>query len=89
MKEYNIKANISSGVVRFVYCPSHDKFSDVITKCLPEDTHFRHTLVLLGLAPTTGSILTHLNKDSTSPGLRLLDVSTSEHKQGESEDVIG
>ena len=84
IKMHNIKANISSGTVRLIQCPSHDNFSDALTKCLPKDTHSRHTLVLLGITPTTGP---PLFVDSTCDHLSLLDAPTSSHKQGESEDV--
>ena len=58
---------------------SHDSFSDALTKCLPKDTHSRHTLVLLGVTPSTGPTTTQLNADSTNDHLRFLDASTSLH----------
>ena len=84
IKMHNIKDNISSGTVRLVQCPSHDNFSDALTKCLPKDPHSRHTLVLLGVTPNTGPPLL---VDSKCDQLSLLDAPTSFHKQGESEDV--
>ena len=84
IKAHNIKDNISSGTVCLIHCPSHDNFSDALTKCLPKDTHSRHTLVLLGINPTTGPPLL---PDSAGDHLSLLDAPTSSHKQGESEDV--
>ena len=84
IKAHNIKDNISSGTVCLIHCPSHDNFSDALTKCLPKDTHSRHTLVLLGITPTTGPPLL---PDSAGDHLSLLDAPTSSHKQGESEDV--
>ena len=85
MKEYNIKDNISSGIVCLTHYPSHDSFSDVLIKCLPEDAHLRHSMI--GVTLTTCPPLPHFKTDSTD--LCFLDVSTSSQQQGESEDVTG
>jgi hypothetical protein len=48
-----LRERVADHVVRVVDCPTADMLADPMTKQLPAPAHMRHTLVMLGLKPST------------------------------------